>query len=515
MIRTTPFPSKWIVNQVDAGNDKYWSTVTDYNQLLLTGGQHMKDYVDLSHLTKEATFSKFGRTLSDMSTPFSNYLDGVGVTEVDKNFIRWRIYGEPDKRAMSFGNPNAGDCVGANGMTFEIWLDVDYYQPHDVLAPHRNKTCQVVIQSECIASNGGYKYEVKLIDSDRSATIPDEYLQAGLYWIKMGSITSWEEAGTYGSLQFGHGFSYIEFEIPMTTMAWEFEVTGEAHRQYGSLEVCRCDKNDKPLSQGDVKITNFLEGKAMAQIEFEKQLTMLYGRSSDHLIDKTTNKQITTGPGLFEFMEEGNVIPYSPTGNSLDFIMDQIDTLWYDRVPISQRKLVLYTGQGGMKLFSSWVREKFNNTATVTHTDFVLKRRQAFNQDSGRTGYAFSPPQFTEYQLEGFGTVMVSLLPALDDTRLNGVSYPGSNYTVSSYEFIAFNIGFGTPNVRKLRRRDNAIHTYMAGLWSPLGATGQNNPLYKTPAYAKESYKWFHKETFGLMVEDVSSLLWFRPNIAI
>lgn len=513
MIRTTPFPSKYIVNQVDAGDDKYWSTVTDYNQLLLAGGSHVRDYTDLSALAKEATYSKFGRTLSDMSAPFTNYLTGAGVQEVDKNFVRWRIYGDPDKRAMSFGNPNTGECSGVDGMTFEILLDVDYYQAHDVLAPHVNKRCQVVVQSDCIPADGGYKYEVKLLDSDRTAFVPEEYLEAFVYWLKMGSISSWEEVGTFGSIQFGKGFSYIEFEVPMTSMSWEFEVTGEAHRQHGSLEVQRCDKNDKPMEMG-TKITNFLESQAMTQVEHEKQMFLLYGSASDHLMDKTTNKPITTGPGLFEFMEEGNVIPYSPTGNSIDFVMDQIDALWYDRVPINQRKLMLYTGQGGMKLFSKWVREKFNNTAATYSTDFVLQRREAFAQDAGRTGYAFSPPQFTEYQLDGFGTVMVSLLPVLDDTRLNGVKFPGTNYTVSSYEFIAFNIGYGEPNVRMLRRRDNEITTYIPGLWSPFGATGQNNPVFKTPGYTRDAYKWIHRESFGLMVTDVSSLLYFKPNLA-
>ena len=513
MIRTTPFPSKYIVNQVDAGDDKYWSTVTDYNQLLLAGGAHVKDYTDLSALAREVTYSKFGVTLSDMSSPFTNYLTGVGVQEVDKNFVRWRIYGDPDKRALSYSNPNSGDCVGVDGMTFELHLDVDYFQKLDVLSPHVNKRCQVVVQSDCIPFEGGYKYEVKLLDSDKTAFIDSEYLEAGEYWIKMGSLSSWEEAGSFGSLQFGHGFSYIEFEIPMTTMGWEFEVTGEAHRQFGSLEVMRADKNDKPL-EGGTKITNFLEGKAMAQIAFEKQMFLLYGSMSNNLMDPVTSKPVTTSPGLMEFMEEGNIIPYSPNGNSIDFMMDQIDAFWYDRVPINQRKLMLFTGQGGMKLFSKWVREKFNNTAATFSTDFVLQRRQGFDQDSGRNGFAFSPPQFTEYQLDGFGTVMVSLLPVLDDTRLNGVKFPGTNYTVNSYEFIAFNIGLGEPNIRMLRRRDNEISTYIPGLWSPFGATGQNNPVFKTPGYTRESYKWIHKETFGLMVTDVTCLLHFKPNIS-
>ena len=103
----------------------------------------------------------------------------------------------------------------------------------------------------------------------------------------------------------------------------------------------------------------------------------------------------------------------------------------------------------------------------------------------------------------------------LDNTRINGVTYPGSIYPVTSYEFIAFNIGFGEPNVKFLSRVDNKISTYVAGLWSPIGATGQDNPVFKHPNIEiGDAYKWIHRESFGMVLIEPSTTLWFKPNLS-
>ena len=105
-------------------------------------------------------------------------------------------------------------------------------------------------------------------------------------------------------------------------------------------------------------------------------------------------------------------------------------------------------------------------------------------------------------------------MKTLDNTRINGVKYPGSIYTANSYEFIALNIGFGESTVKMLRRTDNKIRTWIPGLWSPFGAVGLDNPYFKFPAYQEESYKWIAKESYGLVVMDPTNTLYFKPNMA-
>lgn len=511
-IRQNPRPSKYIINEESGGKDRYWSKTTTYDDLLFAHGQQTKDYVDLSHLAKGLLYSRMGITESTQKSPLVEYVTGEGGVEtVDKNFVRWRIYGQPERRAMSFGNLNSGDYIGEGGTPFYYWADVDWYTEGDILAPLVNKRAQIVIQSnEAVPFDGGYRYEAVLLDGSDDAFLPPEYLSGNNYWIKTGALTGWEKMGQTGSIQFGEGFAYIEFEVPLTTMAWEFEVDGEAHRQWGNIEIIALDDEDRPVISRE---TNYLELRANAQIDMEKEYFLTYGTMSNHLIDRRSGKPITTGPGLFEFQEEGNIIPYDPEVSNLDFMVSHIEAFWFDRIPVNQREITLLTGQAGLKIWSEWVEQKFGNTAATYTYDFILQQRDPFDTATGRGGYAFSKPQFVEYVLPTFGTIRIAHWPLLDNTRISTVKYPGSIYPVTSYEFHAFNIGFGEPNVKFLQRADNKIQTYIPGLWSPYGATGQDNPVFKVAAYMEESYKWMHKESFGVVLLDPSAALRFVPNV--
>ena len=484
----------------------------------LCGGQHVKDFNDISHLVKDLSYSKFGTTLSETLSPFFDYITGDGGVEiVDKNWVRWRIYGEPERRAISVRNANDSETIGAGRIPFTLTLDVDWYTQGDVLAPVLNKRCNIFINSDSSAGpHGGYEYEAILMDDDEGAFIEPSYLAPGEYYIKIGSVQSWEKIGKFGSIQFGSQFTYIEFEVPMTTMGWEFKVEGEAHRQWGRLKIARVEDNPRPgdeITQTG-KISNFLEGKAMNQIDFEKEMFLAFGSKSEHLIDPNTSKAITTGPSLFEFLEEGNIIPYSPNSNALDMIVDQAKGFWFDKVPHAERRLLLYTGEGGMELFSDWIEERFGNTAASIDHSFFLGNKDPYDATGGRPGFKFRKPQFTEYQLGTFGSIVVAHWPLLDNTRINGVTYPGKRYPVSSYEFIAFNLGFGEPNVKLLARTDNRYTGYTPGFWSPLGVTGPDNPLFKFPAIQEDAYLWAHRESFGLVLMDPSCVIRFVPNVS-
>ncbi len=514
-IRLTPYPSKFQVNFEGAGQDKYWSQNTTYDDVLFANGQHIQTYADISHLAKGLMYSKMGITESTTLSPLFEYVTGDGGIEtITKNWVRWKIYGTPEKRALSFGNYNNIADPGMGGIPFYLWLDVDWYKEGDHLSPIANKNVVGrITEADVVPFDGGFRYEAVLIDADEAASVPEEYFAAGEYWIKTGTSTSWEMAGTAGSIQFGDAFSYIEFETPLNTSMWEFKVEAEAHRQWGNLRITRCDDEHNPIPGGS-KITNYLEVKANAQIEREKELMLTYGRKQEHLIDRNTAKQITTGAGLFEFLEEGNVVPYSPEVNGIQFIVDQIEALWFDRVPTGSRELLLLTGQAGLKLFSDWIAEKFGESAATYSWDFILQRRTPFDARGGRNGFAYAAPQFVEYILPTFGSIKVAHWKLLDNTRITGVTYPGTIYPVTSYEFVAFNIGFGESNVKFLKRDDNMISTYIPGFWSPFGAVGLDNPYFKQPSYFEESYKWIHKESFGVVVLDPLQSLFFKPNIS-
>lgn len=510
-----PFPSGFMINFEQSGADKYFTGDFRYEDLLLAYGHHMTNYTDLTQLAK-SYYSQYSTTLSENKNPFYEYLAGAGIIDVDENFIRWRVYSKPDRRAIGLGNPNAetaDGCYGVGGFSFKISLDVNWYGPSDLLAPLRNKRCIVKVESECKPVGAGYEYEVTLLQDPQAAEVfPAEYLAESEYWIKLGNVASEFGSNEWGTIQFGMDWAYVEFEVGLHTMQYKISVEAEAHEKWGNIELARCNIDTGEPIPGTGKLTNFLEMEALAQIEKEKEMYLIYGQATKHLVDRQTGHRMTTAPGLMQFLEEGTTIPYDPSANGLDAVFAQFDSFWEDTIVPSNRKIVFYTGRGGYKVFNEWVRQKFQTQPVDIPFDFILDKN-APSGDTGKTTYRFNPPQFTSYKLD-FGEVTIALWPLLDDRRVNTVMMPGTNHPVSSYEFIAFDVGFGEPNVRMVKRSSRDFMTVVPGMWSPLGPANERNPVWKQPGDTGFwGYSWLYRCSFGLVVMDPSKMLVLKPSI--
>lgn len=503
---------KYIINEELGGKDKFFGGDFVYNDLLLAMGPDAKDYTDISQVARNF-YSSHSQTLSrDLNPLYEMVAASGGIKDVDSNYVRWRVFGDPDREMMSFGDPNPSTavCLGAQGFPFKIRVDYEWLKIGDLVAPVRNKACAVIIQSEAIPSGGAWEYDV--IMQEKDGTFPVSYFKAGDHWLKLGAPTSYLDSGHAGSLQFGMQFSYVEFEVPMTTMQWEYSVDEESWLRFGSITIERLDELNRPI-MGGKSLTNFIETEAVHQIRNETELYMVYGRSSTHHMDAISGKAITTGPGLAQFMEQAQEIAYSPTTSGIDKIVSQVKAFWYDKIPVSQRKLMLYTGEPGLELFHNWIVEKFGATATMTTEDLILGSSAPF--EAGRNGKAFGTLQFTKYFVPVFGEITLAHWPLLDNTRVNGVRMPGTIYPVSAYEFWAFDIGFGEPNIQMLTRSNKERSVYIPGMLSPFGYVGPNNPVYKQPTDPNhDGYKWRHRKSFGLVVMEPDRLVRFLPTVS-
>lgn len=508
------FPSKYIVDRQPFTKEKFFKGDFRYEDLLILKGGKIKDYDDITVLAKDEFYAAGSMSLSDDSihggSPFYDWLVGNGGTKnINSNHARYRVYGKPDRRTFSLGNPNTAELIGAGNTVFKITLDTDWFKPNEVIAPTDNLRAQIKLESYPKQVPGGYEYTATTLEAD--VHIPAEYFANGKYWTKvLGGITSWMAPDTFGGMHAGFGYSYLEFEVPLTTMAKEYSVDRETHLRQGNLVVSRCDSSEKILTQ---EVTNMLEMVFDSEIKREKEMFLTWGSMSKHHVDPTSGKPITTSPGLFAFLEEGNVYRYNPWVNSLDQFAEIITTFWYDRVPVAQRKLVLFTGEAGVNLFNKWIIERFGDTVTTTGIDFILSKANKI--DPNKEAYALNNYQFTEYKLPAqFGTIAIAHWPVLDDTKINTKRMPGSNYTVKSFEFIAMDYGVGQPNVQLLTRNATYHRNIVPGQWSPFGHVGVDNPVFKTGNYELGyTYKVTHTEQFGLAVQNTQKILRFIPAI--
>jgi hypothetical protein len=512
-----PNVSKFKIYEESTKQNKYWANYADENILLATHPK-TKSWVDLTDPVMKYV-STASPSLADKRTPLTDFLKGTKRTkQVDAEFVKWKLRGTGEVQAVQMENMMPGvEFPGAHGSDVIIKLDVEWYVEGDIIAPDIAKECQVVIQALPSADGSGFVYTTQVIDREGDSYFPPELLEEDIKWIKIGSAYG-EASSGYGSTQFS-GMSYIEFQSEMTDYGKSVEVTNKAHQL--NLRVQMCD--DSGNAAGDEypdQIISYIEAEFLAQAKWEKELMMYYGRSSNKsILDGTSGKYRRIGPGLLEFLEDGNVIPYPVNGGSIDMFVDFLQAIWFDRVSPEKRNITVYTGQGGLKLWNDWITEKYSESATQTYFSDVTKPGKSYDPKNYE-GVKYQSKYFTEYNIFPFGSIRVEHWPILDSTWLNGsVVHPETGLPLSSYEFIVLDYGMGNgggENIELLERTDSEVFTYNCGTWSPAGPingrTGRSN---FSSMGTHRSYELLHACTFGLRMKDVTLSAHFVPSVTI
>lgn len=509
-----PNVSKFKIYEESTKQSKYWANYADENVLLVTHPR-VKAWVDLTDPVMKYV-SSAAPSLADKRTPLTDYLKGSKRTKViDADFVKWKLRGTGEVQAISLQNMMTGVATpGINGGDIILNLDLEGFVEGDIIAPDVAKECQVVIQTLPSGDGTGFIYTGQAIDRDQDSYFPPELLEEGLKWIKIGSAYG-EASRGYGSTQFG-GMSYIEFQSDLTDYGKSVQVSNKAHSL--NLRVRLADDEGQASDKYPDQIISYIEAEFLAQAKWEKELMSYYGRSSNKsIIDGTSGTYRRIGPGLLEFLEDGNVIPYPVTGGSLDMFVDYLQAIWFDRVSPGKRNITIYTGQGGLKLWNDWITEKYAESATQTWFSDVTKPGKSYDPKNYE-GVKYKSKYFTEYNIFPFGSIKVEHWPMLDSTWLNGsVVHPETGLPLSSYEFIVLDYGLGNgggDNIELLERKDSEVFTYKCGTWSPAGPingrTGRSGFISTGP---QRSYELYHACTFGVRMKDVTLSAHFVPAV--
>lgn len=511
-MRPTQAISKFKIYEESTKHNKYWANYADENVLLLTHSK-VTPWTDLTDPIMQY-ISTAAPSLSDKRTPLQDFLMGSGRTRmIDTDWVKWRLKGTGEVKAVQIENLFVGVAQpGIQNTEFAIKLDVEWYVEGDVLAPDVAKEVQVLVEGLPVADGTGFIYNVRLVDRDGKSYFPPELLEAGLNWIKIDAVYS-EASRGYGSTQF-YGTSYIEFQSDLTDYGKQVEVTNKAHDL--NLRMTMCDDKGMEIKDYPSQIISYVEAEFLAQAKWEKEMRLYYGRSSGgQLIDQTVGYHRRIGPGLLEFLEDGNVIPYPVNGGSLDMFEDFLQSIWFDRVDPSRRNIVAYTGQGGLKLWRDWLAEKYSIQPNMqNHTDFT-KPGKSYDP-ANHSGYKINTHQPTEASFFPFGSFRVEHWSILDSTYLNGaVTHPETGLPLSSYEFIILDYGLGNgadSNIELLKKSDSEVYTYQCGTWSPAGPlNGRTGRSGFASAGPNRSYVLYHAETLGIRIKDVSLTAHFVP----
>jgi len=496
--------SKFQIYQESADRLDYFDNLATENILL--ANYNLKPYEDLTDSVIQMLTSSYP-SMTEYKTVFTNFLKNTGRTrEVDSSRVRWKLRGHGKIQSLSKGNLQEGNSYpGLNFSDILLWLDDGSYRDGDPLAPEAEPRFQVIIQGDPVADGDGYRYVGKLATWDGNEYLDPAFLDDGVRWKKMGAGKYSEGSSGYGSMRFG-GVSWVEFETDMSKTGKTAEFTDESHKVNLRMTNFQDSTYHKLLDLPDQFMT-LAEAEFIASVEWEKECDLLWGRSSRAITDTTTGLHRRIGPGLFEFLEDGNTSYYSPANFSMEVLEEQLDVLWFDRMGINDGNIVVYTGREGLRLADQAIKAKYGDTAVVSKYEDYVDR-------IGERTLKLKAPQFRMYQIPDYGTITFEHWPALDSRAQGGPVHPKTGKPLTSYEMIILDYGLnagGAGNVELLNRRNSKIWGYRCGTYSPAGPnqTGSKFPI----THGGRSYQLFHGDEYGLRVRDITATVWLRPNI--
>jgi hypothetical protein len=495
--------SKFQIYGESADRLDYFDNLTTEN--LLLSNYNLKPYQDLTDTVIQKLTSAY-EGLTEYKTVFTNFLKNTGRTrEVDMARVRWKLRGHGKIQSLAKGNLQAGNAYpGLNFSDILLWLDDGSYRDGDTLGPEIEPRVQVIVQGDGVAEGDGYRYVARLLAWDGNEYLDPSFLADGTRWKKVGSSKYSEGSRGYGSTRFG-GVSWVEFETDLSKTGKTMEFTDEAHKVNLRVTEFMDSTYNKLLNLPDQFLT-LAEAEFIAQTEWEKECDLMWGRSSRAIIDTTTGLHRRIGPGLFEFLEDGNTSYYSPQSFSIEVLEEMLKQLWFDRLPLGQGNITVYTGLEGLKLAHQAIVSRYGDTAVVSrYDDYVNKVNDRVLE--------FKSPQFRMYQIPNYGTITFEHWAALDSMSQGGPRHPQTGSPLTSYEMIILDYGLnagGSGNVELLNRKNSRIYSYMCGAYTPLGAnTGGKFPM----VHPGRSFQLFHGDEYGLRVNDITATVWLRPNI--
>lgn len=291
------------------------------------------------------------------------------VKYLTNHIFRWRLTGDMNKKLISTRVATTDPRPGVNQQPFKIVLDKPWFSAPDVIQGQTNKyQLRVMNQEPYALGTNEYEYEVMLITKNPADFFPLELLQVGKEFTKVSTAVANESNPEYGGFQFATVF---ESEGQLGQFADKFELSDRAAKlaKHCADEGKFGDEdNGRWLNQwripfmsnenGEMKkwlsFTSMAEAELMNRIYTDVEHALNLGKASNHMVSPN-GYQITTGSGLREQLESGNVLQHN--GNmTLAQLDDWFTAILKDKRQRGEAKIVLSCGIQFAKMFDRMVK---------------------------------------------------------------------------------------------------------------------------------------------------------------
>lgn len=486
------------------------SVKTHYSGLVVKERPYMSNWMDdTNHLRQfladvepqkmDNLINQLFTHRSDLSTPFLSDLEKKSTSTMlltgPSDSWSWK-FKKPMLPAQTVENLESGNATpGINKEVFKLKLDRDWFTYGDVISPDRFSGYMLrVIPDGIYPESGGFVYLVQLISDSESSYLPAQYLEEGTEYEFVYSI--------YGELN-DQGTKVIhagDMEL-MNSLGGELRtetaITDWADALTMTVSSVIIDDRGQPVEVKDTRWFKRAEMAAWAKHRLQKENYLVWGAQGSNLIG-TSGYDVKSSMGLWPMLHLGNVEYYNTL--TMQRLEEAIGAMYYQRVPMNKRNVVLYTGELGFILFSKAVELKMNGLGGLIPLDKFI---DGSGMDMG-FGY-----QFQRYRMVNGGVITLKHMKLLDSQTTKHERGAGK-YSKLSGCFIGLDMSQDSTENIKIVKRATRADDY----WGYVqGTTGPYGPLKGgLSAHKRAGYEMWISSRIGLHIEDITKTFLLKPT---
>ena len=428
---------------------------------------------------------------------FSNLIDKYAKTmnfETDEDYT-WKIMGSTyqnipliearNSDGQVVGTDITTGMVGANGEILQLVFEKNYFGDGTLVLGQHNELYPLRVMGDGSAEGSNWVINVTLMGNAYDG-IPVEDLMPGMRFSRSFAPVENELSRRVGNIVKA---TPTAMRNGWTTIRKDIKFTGAADVQQRlccTLPVQTIDENNKVVKKEVTTWFTYEEWLFMSEWRKEKNDAELWARDN-----RTNNGQyvdfgksgnvIRMGNGIMAQMEPGQTIYY--TEFSIDDFVESLQTIFENgNVPISERRIVVVTGQRGMMQVNNAIRntsagfavQSMNYEVDATALGLIEKNNNNANMDATLT---YKQGQYTRYiGPNGIDISFVLDMSFDDSVRFKQVGLNGKG-KLQSYAYYVFDMGSDTePNIYRCKLTNSQYSDYMRyklGMRNPWGIDGK------------------------------------------
>ena len=428
---------------------------------------------------------------------FSNLIDKyakVMTFDSAEDYV-WKVMGstyqnipliEARDSAGQVINASSPAMVGANGELLEMVFEKNFFGDGTLVLGKHNELYPLRVLGDGRAEGSNWVITVRLMGNAYNG-IPKEDLYAGERFSRSFAPVEDELSRRVGNIVKS---TPTEMRNGWTTIRKDIKFTGAADVQQRlccTLPVQTLDENNNVVKKEIDTWFTYEEWLFLTEWRKEKNDAELWARDN-----RTTNgvyvdfgksgNVIRMGNGIMAQMEPGQTIYYNDF--DIDDFVESFQTIFENgNVPMSERKIVVVTGQRGKIQFSNAVNKTSSGFmragSGVINTNNVEVDAVALGlvKNSGNGQLTYTTAQYDKYIGPNGIEIEVVVDESFDDkVRFKQVGLNGKG-VLQSYAYYVFDMGSSTePNIYRCKLTNSQYSDYMRymlGMRNPWGIDGK------------------------------------------